>query len=588
MSQAVFYQLKKNIFCLVAFWAAFFTVLPSPRAQAEEINILFTGSTHAMLYQCNCPRYKDGGVARRATLIKQIRAARPNPLLLDAGSFFAGGLLDEHTQSVQLDMQRTAVNLQAMEIMKYDAAAVAEDELNFGKGFLEENIARHNIPFVSCNIKMDKVKPYVIKEIAGSKVGITAVTSLAAMQKTGEVKFIEPRTALRQAVEELRKQGAKIIILLSSLEENESILLSNNIPGIDVVVIARGEQKEPVNKIDSTIFVRSHWQGRSLGRLTLILKEGKIADYKAEAIRLSDQVADDREIQAILPRCFTDNECNNRQGMVGKCQDPGTPKSSCVFTEALKIPLLVVLPKDCLACNPKFILNLLKKTFPGITASYLYYPSPRADKFIRDFSITGLPAYIFGKEIEKDKRFDSLKKSLVVKGSYYMLKPEASGINYFLGRERIKGKLDLFISLYDNGTGDLLDNIKEYKPQIHFLAVEKKEGGLEASKGNQEVEEYLRSACVERYYPQRFWGYITCRAKHNDSSWWEDCLEGEDSARIKACAKSAEGEGLLKENIRLNAELEVMFGPTYLIQNQEVFSSRGVPSKEELKKILKR
>jgi hypothetical protein len=57
---------------------------------------------------------------------------------------------------------------------------------------------------------------------------------------------------------------------------------------------------------------------------------------------------------------------------------------------------------------------------------------------------------------------------------------------------------------------------------------------------------------------------------------------------IRTCARSEEGAGLLRENTALNKELKIMFGPTYLIDNQEIFSTQGIPSKEELRKILGR
>ena len=58
--------------------------------------------------------------------------------------------------------------------------------------------------------------------------------------------------------------------------------------------------------------------------------------------------------------------------------------------------------------------------------------------------------------------------------------------------------------------------------------------------------------------------------------------------KIKVCARGPEGQELLKNNSKLNKELRVMTGPTYLMDNNEIFASRGVPSKEELKKVLKR
>lgn len=81
---------------------------------AQDLTILYTGSTQAMLYPCHCPKEADGGVARRATLIKELRKENPDVLFLDSGGFFARGLTDEHAQNIELDKARTLVNLKAM------------------------------------------------------------------------------------------------------------------------------------------------------------------------------------------------------------------------------------------------------------------------------------------------------------------------------------------------------------------------------------------------------------------------------------------------------------------------------------------
>jgi hypothetical protein len=93
---------------------------------------------------------------------------------------------------------------------------------------------------------------------------------------------------------------------------------------------------------------------------------------------------------------------------------------------------------------------------------------------------------------------------------------------------------------------------------------------------------------VQKYYPKILWDYITCRSQNSTSSWWEDCLGELDAGRIKACARAEEGKTLLKENIAVNREIQALYGPTYLLDNQQVFGTQGVPTKEELKKILKR
>ncbi|MDD5730906.1 MAG: hypothetical protein PHN57_07255, partial [Candidatus Omnitrophica bacterium] len=128
--------MKNKFGCLKFALGAYFAVcalgLVIPAAYARDITILYSGETHSMLYPCNCPFEPDGGVARRATLAKELRKQNPDSLFLDSGGFFGGGLMDEYTQNTQLDKERTLVNLKAMSLMKYDAVTLGDDELDFG------------------------------------------------------------------------------------------------------------------------------------------------------------------------------------------------------------------------------------------------------------------------------------------------------------------------------------------------------------------------------------------------------------------------------------------------------------------------
>jgi len=552
---------------------------------AKEAVILYTGQTHAMLYPCSCPIETDGGISRRSTLVKEMRKKYPELLLLDAGSFTAGGLMDEYTQNTKLDMQRSQVNLKAMELMRYDAVCVGPDEFNFGKDFFLRNARKSNPAFLSANLDSNKVLPYIIKESGGVKIGIIGLTNLEAGQKSEGLKIKQP--AIGELVSKLRKQGVEVIAVLSTLGEQEDLKLISQVKGIDILFTgynpARGEARA---KVDSTFIVRPSWQGRRLGKLTLEVKDGRLLNCKIEEERLSDKLADDPAIKAILPSCYTDVNCR-KEGMVGSCQNPGELRSSCLFTKPNKVSLLIINAKDCLVCQAEPALGFLKRGFPGIAAQHLYLPDSAAQKLVNELKIQALPAYLLGREVEKEKNFDKMKDNLELNAGFYLLKPQLSGISYFLNRKPKKGSFDLFLSLFDKDTLQLLEAVKEFKPQLHFLAVEK-EGGFEARSGTVETEEYLRSVCVQKYYPKKFWDYLFCRAKDIKSSWWDECLGQANTSQVKTCATGQEGVRLLKEDIALNKDLQIMFGPTYLLDNCEIFSSRGVPGKEELKKLIKK
>jgi len=554
---------------------------------AEEIVILYTGDTHAMLYPCNCPKEPDGGVARRATLINQLRKNNPHTLLLDSGAFFAAGLMDQYTQNTKMDMERTRVNLRAIELMQYDALAVGDDEFNFGREFLEEAAASRKLPLISVNMQSRDILPYIIKEVGQVKFGIIGITPLFALQKAAGLKLAEPKVKVKQAIEELKKKGADIIVVLSHQGESDDINLVNSVYGIDILIIGHGRAKEePTFKIGPVILLRPSWQGRKLGKLSLSVQNKRIINHRVEELRLSDRIQNDPAIISELPVCFSDPDCKSKD-LIGKCQNPGMKDASCIFNKAPRVDVQVIKPQDCLSCDTDKIIQLLRTPFPGLSPAYISYPSPQANKLIKKLGIKILPAYILGKEVENQESFGGMADKLDKKDGYYILKPQLSGIVYYLDRAPVEGKLDLFISLYDKNSQRLLEVIKEFNPKVHLLVVEQADK-FEAANGNMEVEDYLRAVCIKKYYPDSFWDYISCRAKNNDSSWWNECMGKIDADKIRLCAKGDEGKGLLRENISLNKELQIMYGPTMLLDNREIFGLRGVPNREDFIKILKR
>ncbi|MFA6383959.1 MAG: hypothetical protein WCY10_01155 [Candidatus Omnitrophota bacterium] len=538
-----------------------------------------------MLYPCSCPIEPDGGIARRATLIKSLRQASANVVLVDSGGFFAGGLMDEYTQSTELDTARTRIAVNAMDLMKYDAVALGDEEFNFGTKFLEDTLSSHTIPVVSSNSGCPNTSRFVIKSFPGVKVGIIAATPLSACPKAAGVTISDPKAAIARAITDVKAAGADFVVLLSHLGEADDLEMLKVIEGIDVVVSGGGRAgQESSLMVGKTLLVRPSWQGRRLGKVVLNIKDGVGSVSQVEEIRLSDKISGDKEMLALGPQCFSDSNC--RKGpRKGNCQNPGTKNALCVFPQDIKVPVFVIAPKDCPTCQIDPAIESYKKMFPGLDVTRVAYPGDQARQMIDDFKLGTLPAYIFGKSIEQDPGFAESKQMFTPVRDSYVLKPQFGGVAFFLGREPIKNRIDVFLSLNDPNISTLLNMLEEFDPQIHFLAVHK-DGQLAAMKGTAELEEMRRGVCVKKYYPAYFWNYLSCRGRDIESSWWQDCVGGLDPAVIKTCAQGQEGLDLLERNIALNEELQILSGPTYVVNNQNIFSSQQPPSKEEFRKIF--
>ncbi|MDD5130203.1 MAG: hypothetical protein PHS66_04030 [Candidatus Omnitrophica bacterium] len=563
-----------------------FLVIMSGILYAKEVTVVYSGQTHSMLYPCSCPVRQDGGISRRATLIKELRRKYPALLLLDTGNFTGGGQMDEYTQNIHLDMQRSLVNYKALEVMRYDAVAVGPDEFNFGKDFFLKNAKKTNPVYLSANLDTDKVTPYIVKDCDGTTVAVIGLTGVYANQKTEGLKIEQP-DGVGELVARLKREGAEVVILLSTLGEKEDLKLISKVKGIDLIFVGHKPLKEEaLTKVDSTFVLRPPWQGRQIGKLVLKINDGRLIDCSLEELPLTDKITDDKDVAAILPLCYSDSDCRDNE-LTGICRNPGALNATCSFIKPNKIDLTMISVKDCRTCSTEPVISRLRKKFPGLSIKNVEYPGTEAQAMIKSLAITALPAFIFDKKVEEEGNFDNIKDDLQLISNSYVLNPRASGMSYFVGRQLKSGKLDLFFSMFEKDASLLLTALREFNPTLHFLTVEG-DKGFSARYGATEVEEYLRGVCVQKYYPDKFWDYLICRSKNIYSSYWDDCLGRVNTAKIKGCARGQEGVDLLRENTRLNKQLQISSGPSYLMDNQEIFSSRGVPAKEELHRILKK
>ncbi len=563
---------------------------------AEKLVIIYTGETHASLYPCNCPIEPFGGVARRATKVKALRQETPDLLLVDSGGFFAGGVQDEgNKQTPELQKVRTKVYLESLKIMKYDALAIGNEEFNFGKDFLGAKIKEAKIPFLSCNAKIPQAKEFIIKEIKGLKIGIVGVTPLP--ESEAEKKGISgPEAKVKEIVNKLKAKKVDLIVVLSHLGEEQDKKIIQEVKGIDFVIsghILTGQDK--FTKINDTVLVRPVWQARKLGKLEIDFKDKKISGFNVDWLPLGKEVADDEEVKALLPECFSNYDCQ-KPNFVGTCNNPGAKSASCAYEEVKRLSLLVIRPRNCRVCFTEPALSNINRLLP-VNAKFADYEEESSKKLIERLGITMLPAYILtDSEVEKDRNFSKVTKFLVKKDNYYFFQPYFNGVSYFIGRPLKKNRLDLFILLSDQQSRAVLEMLKVFQKEmgkrfslnIHFLVIENKDKVLVSPAGLPEVEEAKRSVCVAKYSPDKIWDYLICRSQDIQASSFSKCAQDLkiDAKKISHCSGAAEADNLLRENIKLTQELQLLDTPVILLENQEIFGITPKTTVNELKALI--
>ncbi len=579
----------KKFFILISAFVFFFA--SAGLIFAEELKIVFTGQSFASLYPCSCPHEPDGGVARRATVIKNLRSAHKDVLLLEAGNSFASGPQDQNTENYEKDSRRTDVYLKSLKAMGYDAVLVSAQEYSFGGEFLKRYT---DIPFVSSNID-GFPNGYLIKDFGWVKVGVLALSDSQVAAK-GITGWQAPLEILEKRISELKNNGAGIIILLSSLLPQQDKELLRNIKGIDVVIngsVSYGSAQ--LTELDGIIYLNTWWQAKKIGVLTFDVSDSKITNKTLESLSLSPEIPDDESLSAILPQCFRAADCKKIEGSVASCENASLADAKCTYTQQAAVSVTIIRPKACRTCREELVVAGLKKVFGNLKVGYLKEDDAAAGELIKEYKITMLPAYLFAKDIEKSQAFKAFSMNLDKGKDSYMLKPSKAGVSYVLGRKRIPKRLDVFFDFDSASLPELFSLLKDFKEKhkdidvrINFLVARAKNGELMARGGVYMIEEFGRMACIDDLYPKKVFDYLICRSSETQSSWWDTCATKSkiDPAKIKKCAVSQAGREKLFARIGLTQELEIVTGPTFLVDNAEIFAVVNAPSLEEFEKVV--
>jgi 5'-nucleotidase len=191
--------------------------------QQRHITILHTNDTHSQIepFKPNHPRNPNqGGVARRATLIEQIRTENKNTLLLDAGDIFQG--------TPYFNYFGGELEFKLMSMLKYDVATIGNHDFDNSITGLYAQLPNAKFDFVSANYNFKNtvldthVKPYriIIKE--GIKIGIFGLgielEGLVAKKMYKETGYLNPVEITQDITHQLKnEEKCDLIICLSHL-----------------------------------------------------------------------------------------------------------------------------------------------------------------------------------------------------------------------------------------------------------------------------------------------------------------------------------------------------------------------------------
>ena len=270
------------------------------------LSVVGTTDVHGYIF----PRDGRGGLALLGGYLANLRAARAADggavVLIDAGDTFQGG--------IESNLSEGAIVVDAYAALGYTAAAIGNHEFDFGpvdgegarqmlggdpRGALKALAARARFPFLAANlidattdrpVDWPNVRPSVLVEAAGVKVGIIGVMTIDALRATLRVNVQGLRVAplvaaVATEAAKLRAAGASVVIVgahaggacgefgdpsdLSSCDAASEIFrLARGVPkGLIDVIVAGHTHQGLAHEVEGIAIIQGYALGRAFSRV---------------------------------------------------------------------------------------------------------------------------------------------------------------------------------------------------------------------------------------------------------------------------------------------------------------------------------
>ncbi len=246
-----------------------------------------------------------GGLDRVATVINQIRAARPDALLLDGGDTWHGSYTCYHTAGQDM------VNV--MNALKPDAMTF-HWEFTLGSDRVAEIV--ENLPFAALGQNIfdaewdepaELFPPFKFFERGGVKIAV--IGQAFPYMPIANPGWMFPEYAfgirdenMQEMVDQVRAEGAELVVVLSHNGFDVDKKMAGIVSGIDVILSGHTHDALPEpTVIGDTVIVASGSNGKFVSRVDLDVRDGRMMGFRHKLIPVfSDVIAPDPDVAKLI------------------------------------------------------------------------------------------------------------------------------------------------------------------------------------------------------------------------------------------------------------------------------------------------
>ena len=246
-----------------------------------------------------------GGLDRVATVIKAIRADRPDAILLDGGDTWHGSMTCYKTAGQDMV---NVMNLLAPDAMTFHW------EFTLGSERVQEIV--ESLPFAALGQNIFDTEwdepaplfpPYKMFERGGTKIAVIGQAfPYMPIANPGwmfpEYSFGIRDENMQAMVDQVRAQGAECVVVLSHNGFDVDKKMASIVSGIDVILSGHTHDALPEPALaGQTIIVPSGSNGKFVSRVDLDIRDGRMMGFRHKLIPIfSDVITPDAEVAALI------------------------------------------------------------------------------------------------------------------------------------------------------------------------------------------------------------------------------------------------------------------------------------------------
>jgi len=247
-----------------------------------------------------------GGLARCVTQIRRWRQQNPNSILIDVGDVYQG--TDVSLRS------KGELMIDLFNHLKYDAWVIGNHEFDWTIEPFHQALQSSAMPVLAANTVLEgkpagefpdakhplaKIRPYIIKEIAGIKLAIIGVTTPGMSfwlprEFTAGIDFQHPVEPVRRAIAKAKGDGADVIVLTGHMGlkprtrgddfANTVVALTLEFPDVAAFIAGHTHQAISSRLTNNVLFTQADHFGIHVGRVDLLFDRTSRKLLRREAI----------------------------------------------------------------------------------------------------------------------------------------------------------------------------------------------------------------------------------------------------------------------------------------------------------------